>query len=217
MFERNRVDQRSQFNTVNRPVQITLNDGREIRARMVMRETRRVADEINEGGGFIELYPYGGDPIMLSKSAVQSICETNVPAADQLSNQDVMQGTFDPYELLGLPRGADYQTVRAAYHAKAKAYHPDRFSAMDVPDEILEYVCAVSRRLNVAYAELSPRGTNDGATRPDEKPEPSSFETMPQEAPEAERPPVFPQQPLDKAQQTASFRPKGPMTPHPQA
>ena len=213
MFERNRVDQRSQFNTVDRPVQITLNDGTEIRARMVMRETRRLADEINEGGGFIELYPYGGDPVMLAKSSVRSIQETNVPVADQLANRQSMQAKFDPYEMLGLPRGADGPAVRAAYHKLAKIYHPDRFSAMDVPDEILEYVCAVSRRLNVAYSELTPRAAMEPVSVAAANPAASSCE-----APSGnEQPPVFHQQPVNSSQEASSFRPVGPMRSHPQA
>jgi hypothetical protein len=36
-----------------------------------------------------------------------------------------MQGSFDPYEILGVPKGATEEAIKAAYREKAKQHHPD--------------------------------------------------------------------------------------------
>jgi curved DNA-binding protein CbpA len=34
--------------------------------------------------------------------------------------------TFDPYEILNIPRNATMEEVKKAYRAKAREYHPDK-------------------------------------------------------------------------------------------
>ena len=40
----------------------------------------------------------------------------------------------DPYEVLGVPRGADREMVKAAYRELAKKYHPDQYSGSPLAD-----------------------------------------------------------------------------------
>jgi len=58
----------------------------------------------------------------------------------------------DPYDVLGLPRGASWERITAAHRRLARAWHPDGASA-DQRGEREELI----RRLNVAYAELKVR------------------------------------------------------------
>ena len=56
--------------------------------------------------------------------------------------------TFDPYEVLGVDRGADASALKAAYRALAKRYHPDRNP--DNPDAEDAF-----KRIAQAYSVLS--------------------------------------------------------------
>ena len=61
---------------------------------------------------------------------------------------------FDPHAILGLPLGAPYEDVRAAYLRKAKVYHPDRYANAELPDEVKAYLEGMARRVNAAFAAL---------------------------------------------------------------
>lgn len=37
-------------------------------------------------------------------------------------------GPSDPHDILGVPRDADWDTIRKAYHSRANRYHPDKVS-----------------------------------------------------------------------------------------
>ena len=65
-----------------------------------------------------------------------------------------MNGKKDYYELLGVEKGAEAEAVRTAYLALAKKYHPDRFLAMDLPREMLDYAAAMLVRINLAYEQI---------------------------------------------------------------
>ena len=92
--------------------------------------------------------------MFLARSAIAAIKEFNVPRVDQMTRRKDVLEQFDPYEVLGLRRGADATQIRAAYVTLAKIYHPDRFLRADLPPVVAEYVSAVATRVNLAYSEL---------------------------------------------------------------
>ncbi len=53
----------------------------------------------------------------------------------------------DPYEVLGVQRGADKDTVKAAYRALAKKYHPDQYTGSPLEDLAKEKM----QEINEAY------------------------------------------------------------------
>ena len=61
---------------------------------------------------------------------------------------------FDPNAILGLPLGARFEDVRAAYLAKAKTYHPDRYANAELPEEVKRYLEDMARRVNAAFSAL---------------------------------------------------------------
>lgn len=66
----------------------------------------------------------------------------------------------DPYEVLGVPRGADREKVKAAYRELAKKYHPDQYAGSPLADLANEKM----QEINEAYdAILS--GSAGGAYR----------------------------------------------------
>lgn len=56
----------------------------------------------------------------------------------------------DPYELLGVRRGAEPEVVDAAYRALMKKYHPDRHGGAADPGR--------AQRINAAYEEIKAQG-----------------------------------------------------------
>lgn len=53
----------------------------------------------------------------------------------------------DPYEVLGVPRGADRERVKAAYRELAKKYHPDQYAGSPLADLANEKM----QEINEAY------------------------------------------------------------------
>ena len=92
--------------------------------------------------------------MFLARSAIAAVKEFNVPRNDQMNRRAAILDQFDPYEVLGLKRGADATQIRNAYVTLAKVYHPDRFIRTDLPPEVAEYLGAVATRINLAYSEL---------------------------------------------------------------
>jgi DnaJ-class molecular chaperone len=61
--------------------------------------------------------------------------------------------SLDYFEVLGLSREASPAEVKAAYYRESRAYHPDRFAALDLP-ELRTHIGRIYRRVNEAYTVL---------------------------------------------------------------
>ena len=72
---------------------------------------------------------------------------------------------FDPYLILQIRPGASWEQIKAAYHAQAKTYHPDRYANAELPTEVKEYLAVMARRINAAYAALEPVSSPRTAAR----------------------------------------------------
>lgn len=153
MFERNKIETSSQAPQILVPAEIVLSDGEALRGKLAVPQSKSVAELINSPAPFIEFEPYGGERLWVAKSALRQLRIVNVPAAQSLgSNRD--SGGFDPYTVLKVAKTAPWEEVRQAYLALAKTYHPDRFSSVDLPAEVAEYIEATTRRINEAYRIL---------------------------------------------------------------
>jgi DnaJ-class molecular chaperone len=60
---------------------------------------------------------------------------------------------LDYYGVLKLGQGAGAAEVKAAYYRESRAYHPDRYAAMENP-EVREMIGRIYRRINEAYTVL---------------------------------------------------------------
>lgn len=154
MFERNRIDTASQHQQMTVPVEVTLEDGDQLRGKFIVPATRSLFDVLNTPGAFIEFEPYGGERSILSKTAVKVVRLVNAPAAVNLSARAREIDQFDPHAILGVAREMPFEEVRQAYLRLSKLYHPDRYAGLDLPAEVREYLAAMARRVNAAYGAL---------------------------------------------------------------
>jgi DnaJ-domain-containing protein 1 len=148
MFERNRVDNAAQLRTVE--VELTLDDGQTIAGRIKFPVSRSLTDALNGQDYFIDFEPFVGETLFLAKSSLRAVRRLNVPAGRALPAQNPDVG-FDPLQVLGVEAGADAESLRQAFVQKSKAYHPDRFAHVELPEEVREYLQAKARRVNAAY------------------------------------------------------------------
>lgn len=154
MFERNKIETVSVAPQVPVPAEITLTDGKTLRGRLLVAASRAVHDVVNGPSAFLEFEPYGEERLFISKAAVLALKLVAIPQAANLAGRAKETEGFDPWRVLGLERKAPWDEVRQAYLTLAKIYHPDRFGGVDLPREIKDYVAAMARRINIAYATL---------------------------------------------------------------
>jgi hypothetical protein len=151
MFERNK------FNDSDRglvAVEVTLDDGRELHGRFIIPAGRQVIELLNGAASFIEFEYYSGERLYLAKAVLHSVKLVNAPRQQNLMSRLRDIDGFDPYQILGLVPAASWNDVRQAYLSLAKAYHPDRYSNVELPVEVVNYLSAMARRVNAAYRAL---------------------------------------------------------------
>ncbi len=64
-------------------------------------------------------------------------------------------GRFDPYEVLGVERGASQEDIKRAYHEQLRRYHPDRVDGLG--DELQRLAHARTLDIRRAYDALKRR------------------------------------------------------------
>lgn len=135
-------------------VGIGLSDGRELSGTLHVPVGRGLTELLNGSAAFVEFQPLSGERMYIAKSALQSVTPINVPTKPDLWAGPTQGENFDPFEILGIKRGATHDEIRAAYLPLAKSYHPDRYAAADLPPEVLQYLAVMVRRINAAHDAL---------------------------------------------------------------
>ncbi len=77
----------------------------------------------------------------------------NVDFILQIEQRAAALDRLDYFEVLGLPRSAGADAVKAAYYRESRAYHPDRYAALPSP-ELRGLIGRIYRRVNEAYTVL---------------------------------------------------------------
>ncbi len=78
-------------------------------------------------------------------------------AAARIRARHTAPADDDPWAILGVEPGADAATLRSAYHALVREYHPDRHFAEGVPAEFIRVAEARMAVINDAYAKATGR------------------------------------------------------------
>ncbi|MEL6746480.1 MAG: J domain-containing protein [Pseudomonadota bacterium] len=150
MFDRNAVD--TQTTRAHR-VALTLVDDTTLIGTINVAITRSLADEVNAVGPFLHFAADGSEAEFVAKSQIAGVRIIGQTRTDQLERRLEKLDTIEPQRLLGVGPDADLDAIKAAYHARLRGYHPDKFGD-DVPAEVLDYINAVAKKLNTAYALL---------------------------------------------------------------
>lgn len=151
MFERNKIDSIEQTSV---PVEVTTIEGEVTKGRLLIALGRNVFEVLNGPASFLEFEPYGGERSFIAKSTLRNVKLVNVPRVPSLSARLADGSSFDPHSVLGVPSTASFDEVKTAWHRLSKVYHPDRYQAADLPQEVRDYLAAMARRINAAYSLL---------------------------------------------------------------
>ena len=151
MFERNRPDVQEQATVA---VEITFDNGAMETGRMIVSASRTVFDVLNGPSMFLEFEPFEAERRFIAKSSLKAVKLLAGARPPNLSQKLRDMDGFDPHSILGVKPGSDWETIRGAYLAAAKNYHPDRFANVELPHEVTTYLSGVLRRINASYAAL---------------------------------------------------------------
>ena len=132
--------------------ELTLQNDRKLSGKVTIPAGSDLMRMLNGDAKFIEFETLSGVRSMIACSAIAEVQQTEIPKVQRLNAKLELDDSIDPYETLGLSKGASTDEVRAAYISLTKIYHPDRYASMDLPSEMLNYVEAMSRQINTAYA-----------------------------------------------------------------
>lgn len=153
MFERNRIDNAQQQMTMV-PAELTLDDGSVVKGRFIISHNRSIYDVLNGDTHFLDFETYAGERSLIARGSLKAVKLVSVPNGANLKNRVRDTETFEPHTILGIAPEASFDDVRAAYLKLSKIYHPDRFAGVDFPPEVRDYLSAMVRRINAAYAAL---------------------------------------------------------------
>jgi DnaJ-domain-containing protein 1 len=136
------------------PLRLRLRDGATLSVQVAAQPGARLIDLLNRPEPFLEVEEPDGRSRIIAKGTIAEIEPLSAPKADQLAGA---KAAFDPHAILGVPRGAGPEEIRARYIEGVKRYHPDRFNGLDLPSEMRDYAAAMIQRINAAYQALAPR------------------------------------------------------------
>jgi hypothetical protein len=151
MFERNRVDSIDQGTTT---VALTFEDGVETVGKLTLPVGRPVLDFMNGANAYVEFEPFEGEKRFIAKTSVRAVRVVQVPRQINLNLRLRDLDGFDPFEVLGVKRGATYDEARNAFFALAKIYHPDRYASAELPEEVVTYLDGMARRITAAWSVI---------------------------------------------------------------
>lgn len=152
MFDRSKTDSGADQPAI--AVEVTFDDARTVKGRILVPVQKGVVDVLNNPHPFVEFEPYGGDRQFVLKTSLKAVKPIGAARVVSLQARLRDADTFDPHAILGVSGAATWDEIKAAYHARAKVYHPDRYSTAELPVEVRDYLASMSRRVNAAFAAL---------------------------------------------------------------
>lgn len=128
-----------------------MSDGTVVRGELAGGVTPDVMSVLNRESAFVEFIAGDGRLKYLAKRQICQV-ESHEPLSKPTLRSEFVEA--DPFDILGLSPGTDVEMAREAFRSLAKKYHPDRFSGMELPDEIVEYATEMFRQINNAFSMI---------------------------------------------------------------
>ena len=142
-------------------VELVLVDGSRLKGTVLLPRDKSMREFFNMAAdAFVDFDCKRDGPTLIAKSSIRQLRTESAKKNDDQAKIDALAARqaelekTDPYKLLGVAPGADHDVLRKAYIAKARAYHPDRFTDSELPVEVLDYLNAMARRINAVYEQL---------------------------------------------------------------
>lgn len=133
-------------------VSIRMLDSAVIRGAILLGQNTTIEAIISKEAMFLEFISKDGQRKFIAKHQIAYVEPVEPLRKPVLKTPD---GRFmDAFGMLGVTKTCTLAEAKAAYHAKAKLYHPDVWSGQTLPEEIERYVTDMFRQINTAFTEI---------------------------------------------------------------
>ncbi len=138
---------------VQAAVKLELVNGAVLLGTIEKARSKTVIELLNDTDAFLAVDCFDGTRHCIGKASIVACELRDLPKAESLASGLGKAEGYQPFGVLGVAQDADRETLRAAYVALARRYHPDRFNGIELPTEIATYVTEMAKRINVAYQD----------------------------------------------------------------
>ncbi len=132
------------------PVRIVYDDGTEVEGSILIPKLSDFSELLSACGPFLTFSSEDGEKSFIATGKIRTVEILGVPKVKPLDSRK--RESENPYSILGVSTDATEADIKKAFHVKSKEYHPDRFMAVDPPEEIVEYLNAMTQAINYAYS-----------------------------------------------------------------
>lgn len=127
---------------------VRMNDGAILIGTINCGTSGRLDNLLSGDSSFIEFVSKDGQQRFVARHQVASIEPLAVISEPFLPDPSE---EADPFDLIGVRRSDTVETAMAAFQRKLHAYHPERWTADDIPFEFARYAAEKTRQLNMAF------------------------------------------------------------------
>ncbi|MDJ0614791.1 MAG: J domain-containing protein [Rhizobiaceae bacterium] len=143
------------FDSSNPPIEVSVRmlDGAVIRGHLSKGQSAGLEGVLSKDTPFLEFISKDGQRKFLSKhqiAYVEPVERLRVPAL----RPEIDPRVATARKILGLHDGCTFNDAKVAFHNKAKQYHPDNYSGIELPPEVEKYINEMFRQINTAFTEL---------------------------------------------------------------
>ncbi len=131
---------------INVEIEVHLDDGSQFLGLVSVRLDQRVSELMNDERQFLPIQLPKGNVVILRKTVILKV----VPLDQHIEHNKIL----DPYEILGVPRGASDEELTKFYHTMVKENHPDKVQAAGLSPQYLDMATSRMIRINEAYERI---------------------------------------------------------------
>jgi len=99
----------------------------------------RLSDSLNDSREFIPFEQIDGEVVIIAKASISKVIE--------ICNVTTILHDTNPYNVLGVRRTDDMETIRKRYHDLLSRCHPDKYASREPSEHFLETLRSVTQSL----------------------------------------------------------------------